>query len=709
MTTWQRRVRIGVVALGAGFALFVWMSVRKANPPPQNRGLERLDPTASVESTGGVIQQLRGGKENFRMEYGSLLSYADRRAKYRSVKVFADQRAGRNFRITGQEAETVGEKQDRILIKGSVVLTSDDGLKATTDEATYEQSTELVRAPGPLQFTERGLTGTSVGMTYDKTGDILSLLDQVVLKTTPSKPDDEPIEIRSGAAVFARGENQIDFDRTFSAKSGKRTFDSDSATSLLVEDGSRMRMLEMTGHARISGIGEGGGALKNLSASSINLEFLADGRTLQGAVLAGGASIQLGGDGTSDRRIAGEWVDVRLAPDGVTVVGLTARDRVRLELPAEKTDPARTIQADTLTAKGEPGKGLTTATFVDRVEYRELFAPKPGAPPAQRVARSKTLAIAVQPGFSSIDDARFDGAVRFEDGDTKAAAGQARYMVPKGLLILDGVDLTTGLKPRVNDDQVNIQGTHIELTLEGRKIAAKEDVRSVMLGSSNPKPGGPSTVRRPAMLKPDQPVFATAATLDYDGASGKANYSGSSRLWQGDTSIQGDRITMDDQTGDLTAHGSVRSVFVLDQGDAATKRKDKAFSVGRAEDLKYEDAVRRASYTGKAHVSGPEGDLQGDTVELYLKESGSEMDRVEGYKNVTLKSDGRTATGDRLTYSAADERYDMAGAPVKIVSECRETTGRTLRFYKSSDRILVDGKEERRTETKGGAKCGEPR
>jgi lipopolysaccharide export system protein LptA len=545
MTTWQRRVRVGIAALCVGFAIFVWFSVRKTPPPARSQSVERLDPAASVESTGGVIRQLRGDKEDFRIEYGSMLSYVDGRQVLRSVKVFVDDRGGHNFTVTGQEAETIGQKRDRVLIKGQVELTSDDGLTAKTDEATYEQAAGIVRAPGPMTFTQRGLSGTSVGMTYDKGADILSLLDKVILKTAPAKPDEDPIGIESGAAVFSRAENRIDFDRTFSATNGARTFDSDSATALLVEDGSRMRMLEMTGHARITGIGEGGSSLKNLSASSINLEFLDDGRTLRGAALVGGAVIQLGGEGTSDRRIAGEWIDVQLAPDGVTVISLIARDRARLELPAETTEPARTVQADALSAKGEPGKGLSSATFTENVEYRELFAPKPGAPPATRIARSKTLTIAVQPGFSAIDDARFEGSVRFEDGPTRAAAGQARYVVPKGLLILDGVDSTTGLKPQVNDDQVSIQGKHVELTLEGHKIAAREDVRSVMLGTSGARAPGKSAVHRPSMLKPDQPVFATAEALDYDGDSGKALYTGGSRLWQGDTAIQGDRLTME--------------------------------------------------------------------------------------------------------------------------------------------------------------------
>jgi len=40
---------------------------------------------------------------------------------------------------------------------------------------------------------------------------------------------------------------------------------------------------------------------------------------------------------------------------------------------------------------------------------------------------------------------------------------------------------------------------------------------------------------------------------------------------------------------------------------------------------------------------------------------------------------------------------------VTIVEECRETTGKTLTFFRSIDRIIVDGNEEIRTFTKQGA------
>jgi lipopolysaccharide export system protein LptA len=150
--------------------------------------------------------------------------------------------------------------------------------------------------------------------------------------------------------------------------------------------------------------------------------------------------------------------------------------------------------------------------------------------------------------------------------------------------------------------------------------------------------------------------------------------------------------------------------MLLLQTNDQTKAKEQTPTTGAAADLHYEDAIRRATYTTNAHLSGTQGDLTADKIELYLDETGDEVERIEGYKTVNLlTTDGRRATGDRMTYFASDERYVMKGVPVKIIEECRETTGKTLTFFKSTDRIIVDGNEETRTQTKGGTKCGEPR
>jgi hypothetical protein len=94
------------------------------------------------------------------------------------------------------------------------------------------------------------------------------------------------------------------------------------------------------------------------------------------------------------------------------------------------------------------------------------------------------------------------------------------------------------------------------------------------------------------------------------------------------------------------------------------------------------------------------------TIELYLKPSGDELDRAEASDNLTLREQNRKTVGSHMTYTAADERYVVIGAPVSIVDQCgRESIGKTLTFVKATDTIEVDGNERIRTQTKGGSKC----
>ena len=63
-------------------------------------------------------------------------------------------------------------------------------------------------------------------------------------------------------------------------------------------------------------------------------------------------------------------------------------------------------------------------------------------------------------------------------------------------------------------------------------------------------------------------------------------------------------------------------------------------------------------------------------IELYLKPSGDELERAEAYEKLTLREQNRKTTGARLTYTTADEKYVVTGAPVKIVDECEREDDR---------------------------------
>jgi lipopolysaccharide export system protein LptA len=154
----------------------------------------------------------------------------------------------------------------------------------------------------------------------------------------------------------------------------------------------------------------------------------------------------------------------------------------------------------------------------------------------------------------------------------------------------------------------------------------------------------------------------------------------------------------------------VRSTFVVEQTDSKTGKPAPFNTVATAEELHYDEAKRVATYTTNARMNGPQGDLRADTIEMYFLEAGRTLERIEAYRNVTVKTDTRNAEGDRLSYFAADERYVISGGLVRVleIAECRETTGKTLTFHRSTDTILIDGNREIRTLTKSGGTCVAP-
>ena len=173
------------------------------------------------------------------------------------------------------------------------------------------------------------------------------------------------------------------------------------------------------------------------------------------------------------------------------------------------------------------------------------------------------------------------------------------------------------------------------------------------------------------MLKQDQPVNVTAEELDYDGAASKAAYKGAAQLWQGDTSVKGTTITIDDKTGDLSADGPVTTTTMLEQVNK-DKTKERVRSIATAGAFRYEEAMRRATYTGDAHMTGPQGDMTAARIELYLKPSGDELERAEAHDDagkMTLREQSRTTTGIHMSYTTSDEQYLVTGSPVKAV--CR--------------------------------------
>jgi lipopolysaccharide export system protein LptA len=698
MTKWLRRARLAIGVFVIVFAIALTFAFRRRTPPVA-APVVHTEPGAVVESLAGHIVRFSSAREDVSIDYERQLTYSDGSTKMINVKVVSVEKSGsRTFTITGQNGQ-LEQNESVMRLDGDVRLAASDGLTARTEHASYTQNDGMVRAAGPVTFARARLTGSGIGMTYDKNLDALAILDQAIVRVAPDAQGGGGLDISSGAATFARRDHVVRFERSMHVQRADQVIDADNGVALLTPDSNHVESIDLHGTARITASTPAAGGLQALTGDAMTLKYAGTGDVLQHVLITGSSVLKLAGEaGKPGREITAQTIDITLAPDGSTPIALSGHENVLLTFPADAGTAARTVHADDLHAKGDASHGLTHAQFTGVVDYREH------GPDVNRAAKSEVLDVVLTPGMGEIDDAKFSRHVRFEEGSMAATAAEARYLVGKGTLELSGTDAASRT-PHVVNEQIKIDATHIDVTLAGPKMKAAGSVKSELQPPKQDAPGGG---KLPSMLKQDQPVNVTANALDYDGTASRATYTGAAQLWQSDTSVKGASITIDDKTGDLSATGPVTTTTMLEQTNDDTKKKERVRSIATAGAFKYDDAQRRATYTGDAHMSGPQGDMTAAKIELYLKPSGDEVERAESHDDantMTLREQSRTTTGVHLTYTAADEQYVVTGRPVKIVDQCgRETTGGTLIFHKATDSIVVDGKGFR-TQTKGGGAC----
>jgi lipopolysaccharide export system protein LptA len=719
---WQKRLRLAIALFVAIFAIVLVVSLRRgreqakqpAAPPPQ------LDKDVVTKGGEGHVDTRSAGKSGISLKFGTHVTYADGRTKLGGgVSLEVPDKNGRSITIASTDAEITrppGKDIGTAQFTGAVKLTTSDGVTVTAPLATYNHDEQMTRIPGDVAFTKGRMSGSAVGATYDQARNVFWLLDRAKVDVAPDKTGGGEVHVTAKTAGMARNEHYLKFQGSARLEGQGSVITADDATAFLTEDDERMTRMELRGNAAIAGK-PGTNGPQDMRAKDIDLAYAGDGRTLQSVKMVENASMQLPGQqGKGGPRVAGKTIDVALAPDGSTVTNLAATEHVQVDLPAEGETPARRIRSASLLATGSPaapgqtGGGIQAATFSGNVEYRESRAASGKTAATERTARSARLDVKTKPGFGDIEQADFHTNVHFTDGTkTTADAPTAVYVIGQDRLDL-GLDAgDTGRGPHVSDGRISVDARTISMLLGKQIMHADTNVRSVMVGST---PGAAGGVRMPSMLEQEQPVNVKSNRLDYDGANSVAVYDGNARLWQDDTVIRADRIKLEDKTGNLRATGSVVTSMILTEatdGAAAKPAPNAEATNTTADEFLYEDQRHRATYTGKAHMSGPNGDVTAAKIELFLAEQGGQLERAEADGNVVSRQALRRAYGQHLIYNAKDGTYTMTGSPVKVYDDtpgdCRVTEGAIATFQRVGGASSVQGSDAFPHKS-GAAVCG---
>jgi lipopolysaccharide export system protein LptA len=384
-----------------------------------------------------------------------------------------------------------------------------------------------------------------------------------------------------------------------------------------------------------------------------------------------------------------------------SAMDFTVKDGRLLQL-AETSGPAQILIAQpTVHQKTVVTAGKFTFSFTGQNRLASLH----GAPDAKivtstsgqpdRLSTSQMLDVAFQPtgGIASITQ---EGGVAYVDGTRKAWGQRATYTTADQLLVLSG-------SPRVADSGMTTTAQIIRLDRTTGDAVAEGDVKSTY-SQLKAQPDG-------ALLASADPIHVTSRSVTARRAPAVAIYSGNARLWQNANVVQSPSIQFDREHRSLVAQGTATQPVstVLVQVDKSGKAMPVAITSPR---LSYNDAERKIVLNGGVTAKGADVTMTARQMNVFLRsrtqssaDNGStapgQVDRIVAEGDIVITQPSRRATGERLEYVAADDKFVLTGGPPSIFdAEHGKITGDSLTFFRRDDRVLVEGRETSPTTTR---------
>jgi lipopolysaccharide export system protein LptA len=317
-----------------------------------------------------------------------------------------------------------------------------------------------------------------------------------------------------------------------------------------------------------------------------------------------------------------------------------------------------------------------------------------------RVSTSRTLDVVFLPqgGVSSIAQG---GALVYEEGTLKAWAQSGEYRAADQLLVLSGA-------PRVVDGGMTTTASTIRMNRVTGDAIAEGNVKSTY-SDLKAQPDG-------AMLASADPIHVTSHSMTVHRASADAVYSGDARLWQNANVVEAPVLQFDRDRRSLMAHGEASGrrtttaqqsaaqpvSTVLVQVDKSGKATPVHITSAR---LNYADSERKVLLEGGVTAKSPDATMTGEQMTVFLlprsqSKAGAnsgmpgQVDRIVAENNILITQPARHATGNRLVYTAADDKFVLTGGSPSIFdAERGKITGDSLTFFRHDDRVLVEGRE----------------
>jgi len=375
--------------------------------------------------------------------------------------------------------------------------------------------------------------------------------------------------------------------------------------------------------------------------------------------------------------------------------------------PAQRT----VVTAGKFQAEFADSEGRNHLASVHGAPNTRIVNSTPGEPDRVSTSESVDAIFLPQGGIDAITQ---QGNVAYTDGQQpdkrmQAWANSARYSPGDQMLVLTG-------SPRVVNGGMATTAKTVRINRATGDALAQGDVKSTY-SELKEQPDG-------ALLASSSPIHVTSHSMAAHSNPGTALYSGSARLWQDANIIEAPTIEFDRERRFVTAQGTpaqpVQTILVQTEKPKAetssragkkegskTGRSPSLASTSpisiRAAKLTYADSERRVHYEGGVVAKGADFTASARTVDAYLLARSQtsnnqsfggpgQLDRMVAQDDVVIQQPNRRADGQKLVYTAADDKFVLTGGPPSIFdAEQGKITGVSLTFFRRDDRVLVEG------------------
>ncbi len=367
------------------------------------------------------------------------------------------------------------------------------------------------------------------------------------------------------------------------------------------------------------------------------------------------------------------------------------------------------------TLHGEPDAKIVSGLIqASKNDASKAGSSKTGAPgQTDRVSTSRMIDVAFFPEGGVRSITQTVGFV-YVDGTQKAWAQRGEYTTADQLAVLTG-------SPRVVDGGMTTTAQTIRMNRATGDAIAEGNVKSTYSDLKAQPDGG--------MLASSDPIHVTSRSMTANRSTAIAVYTGDARLWQDANVVEAPTLQFDREHRTIFAQGVGQGEVSVGTGlrpvragqsPAPTQAPSQPVSTVLVQvdkngtvtpvritsaRLNYADVERRIFLDGGVTTKASDATMTGQRMTVFLLPRSQskvganpampgQVDRIIAEDQVVITQPTRHATGERLVYTSADDKFVLTGGPPSIFdAERGKTTGDSLTFYKHDDRVLVEGRE----------------